>query len=82
MHQKVMWATMLFPRLEVGASKVNLMGSVVCAKVLPRTRTLILQRSSSGKVAVKVPVKLGRPMFRYFVTSFRCHLKGWHHPAE
>ena len=28
-------------------------------------------RSSSGKVALYVPVKLGIPMFKYLVTSFR-----------
>ena len=32
--------------------------------------------SSSGKVAEKVPVKLGSPMFRYLVTSFKCRPKG------
>ena len=76
MRPKVMWDAMLFPKLQVGASKVKSMGSVVGANVLPGTRTLILQRSSSGKVAVKVPVKLGSLMFRYFMTSFKCRAKG------
>ena len=52
------------------------MGSVVGANILPGTQTLIFQHFSSGKVAEKVPVKLGSPMFRYLVTSFKCHLKG------
>ena len=76
MRPKVMWAAMLFPKFQLGASKVKSMGSVVGANVLPGTRTLILQRSSSGKVVEKVLVKLGSPMFRYFVTSLKCRLKG------
>ena len=38
--------------------------------------TLETYHSSYGKVAVKVPVKLGMPMFRYLVTSFKCCPKG------
>ena len=33
----VMWAAMLFPRLQVGASKENSMGSVTGVNVLPGT---------------------------------------------
>ena len=76
MRPMAMWATMLFPKLQVGASKENSIGSVIGAKVILGTRTCIVQRSSSGKVAVKVPVKLGMPMFRYLVTSFKCCPKG------
>ena len=76
MRPKVMWAAMLFPMIQVGASKVNSMGSVVGANVLLGTRTLILHCYSSGKVAVKVLVKLGSPMFRYLVTSFKGRPEG------
>ena len=72
----VMWATMLLPRLQVGASKENSMGLEVGENVLPGTCTLIIQRSSSGRVALYVPVKLGIPMFRYLVTSFKWRPKG------
>lgn len=75
MRPKVMWAAMLFPKLQLGASKVKSMGSIVGANVLPGTQTMILQRTSSGKVAEKVRLKLGSLMFRYFVTSIRCRPK-------
>ena len=69
------------------------MGLEVGENVLPGTCTCIIQRSSSGKVAWYVPVKLGIPMFKYLVTSFKWRPKGvfiqlcklvlhLHHPKE
>ena len=72
----VIWDAMLLPRLQVGALKTLSIGLVIGANVLPGTWAWIFQRSSSGRVALKVPVKLGSPMFRYLVTSFKWNPNG------
>ena len=75
MRPMVIWAAILLPRLQVGALKENSMGLEFGENVLPRTHTWIIHRSSSGSVAL-FPVKLGIPIFKYLVTSFKWRPKG------
>ena len=67
---------MLWPKLQVGAAKKKSIGLMFFPKVRPGMWTLILQHLSSGVEVLRVPVKLGRPMFRYLVIFVRRRPKG------